>query len=89
MEGKQQFRLALAAAAAGFAWGYLRHRRDKKAPLIGLLQALEWFVSYGGALALIERARAAVEGVDVEELEAVERVTHIRQMVDERTGTEG
>ena len=34
MEGKQQLPLALAAAAAGFAWGYLRHRSQRNAPVV-------------------------------------------------------
>jgi hypothetical protein len=90
MEGKQQLGFATAAALAGIAWGYLRHRRDARAPLIALLQGLEWFVAYGGAATLIEQARTSLEGGDDERsLEAVERITHIRQVVDERTGTEG
>jgi hypothetical protein len=90
MDGKQQLRFAVAAALAGVVWGYLRHRRDARGPVIALLQGLEWFVAYGGAVTLIEQARTSLEGRDVEpSTEAVERITHIRHIVDERTGTEG
>ncbi|MBM4411085.1 MAG: hypothetical protein FJ037_07155 [Chloroflexi bacterium] len=74
---KQPIRFALAAAAAGLAWGYLRHRRDERAPLFAAVQALEWFVAYGGAAALLERVREGLEGGQVE----VERVTHTRQTI--------
>lgn len=89
MEGKSQLRFALAAALAGLAWGYMRHRREPRAPLFAALQALEWFVAYGGAAALIERARLAVEGSEEDEFDEFERITHIREEIDERTGTEG
>lgn len=89
MDGKSQLRFALAAALAGLAWGYLRHRRDERAPLFAALKALEWFVAYGGAAALIERARLAVEGPTDDDFDEFERITHIREAVDERTGTEG
>jgi hypothetical protein len=90
MDGKQQLRFAVAAAAAGVAWGWLRHRRSARAPLIALLQGLEWFVAYGGAATLIEGARTALEGGDGDPaLDGVERITHIRQIVEERTGTDG
>lgn len=89
MSDKQQFRFALAAALAGVAWGYLRHRSSARAPLIALLQGLEWFVAYGGAAALLEQARASLEGEDDASLDVAERITHIREVVNERTGTEG
>jgi hypothetical protein len=57
--------------------------------LFAALQALEWFVAYGGAAALVERARIALEGEDADDFDEFERITHIRQAVDERTGTEG
>ena len=89
MDGKSQMRFALAAALAGLAWGYLRHRGERRAPLFAALQALEWFVAYGGAAALVERARVALEGEHSDDFEEFERITRIRQAVDERTGTEG
>ena len=74
---KQSIQFALAAAVAGFAWGYLRHRRDDRAHMFALVQGLEWFVAYGGAAALLERVRKGLDGAPVE----VERVTHARQTV--------
>jgi hypothetical protein len=88
MGGKQQLRFAAAALIAGLVWGYVRHRRESRAPLYALLQGLEWFVAYGGAAVLIERAREQVEGKPPEDDEPV-RITHFRQEVTERTGTEG
>lgn len=80
---KQSIRFALAAAVAGLAWGYVRHRRDGRAPMFAAVQALEWFVAYGGAAALLERVREGLEGGgDVE----VERVTHTRQTIVDHTG---
>lgn len=79
---KQSIQFALAAAAAGLAWGYLRHRRDDRAPVFALVQALEWFVAYGGAAALLERVREGLDGAPVE----VERVTHARQTVVDHSG---
>ncbi|RLT43217.1 MAG: hypothetical protein DWI58_04785 [Chloroflexi bacterium] len=80
---KQSIRFALAAAGAGLVWGYLRHRRDGRAPMFAAVQALEWFVAYGGAAALLERVREGLEGVgDVE----VERVTHTRQTIVDHSG---
>ncbi len=89
MSDNQQFRFALAAAVAGVVWGYLRHRRSSRAPLIPLLQGLEWFIAYGGAAALVEGARESLEADEDAALDAVERVTHIREVINERTGTEG
>lgn len=79
---KQPIRFALAAAAAGLAWGYLRHRKDGRAPVFAAIQALEWFVAYGGAAALLERVREGLEGGEVE----VERVTHTRQTIVDHEG---
>ncbi|RLT36284.1 MAG: hypothetical protein DWI58_19110 [Chloroflexi bacterium] len=80
---KQSIRFALATAGAGLAWGYLRHRRDGRAPMFAAVQALEWFVAYGGAAALLERVREGLEDAgDVE----VERVTHTRQTIVDHSG---
>ncbi len=79
---KQPIRFALAAAAVGLAWGYLRHRKDGRAPVLAAIQALEWFVAYGGAAALLERVREGLEGGEVE----VERVTHTRQTIVDHEG---
>ncbi len=87
MGGKQELRFAAVAFLAGLAWGYVRHRRDVRAPLFALLQGLEWFVAYGGAAVLIERARGQLDGPSPDD-EPV-RITHLRQEVTERTGTEG
>ncbi|HJM88010.1 MAG TPA: hypothetical protein QF624_00085 [Dehalococcoidia bacterium] len=87
MGGKQELRFAFAALLAGLAWGYMRHRRDVRAPVFAVLQGLEWFVAYGGAAALIDRARDQLDESD-EDDEPV-RITHYRQEVTDRTGTEG
>lgn len=87
-DGKQQLRFAAAALLAGFAWGYLRNRERSNRVLLSLLQGIEWFIAYGGAAALIEGIRAFVDDPDDDEAPP-ERVTHIRQIVTERTGTEG
>lgn len=79
MGSRQSLKFALAAAAAGLAWGYASHRRDPRAGSFALLQALEWFVAYGGAVALIEIVRGSME--DDGDLEVTERITHIRQTV--------
>jgi hypothetical protein len=84
---RNQLKFALAAFAAGLAWGYLRHRRGGRTGLFSVLQALEWFVAYGGAAALIALVREQLEPPEPEP--EGERITHIRQVVTERTGTEG
>ena len=78
---KQSIRFALAAAGAGLLWGYVRHRKDGRAPVFAVVQALEWFVAYGGAAALLERVREGLEGGEVE----MERVTHTRQTIVDHT----
>jgi hypothetical protein len=83
---KQQLKFALAALVAGLAWGYVRHRGSSRAVMHSALQGIEWFVAYGGAVALIAGIR---ERLDDDDLEAGERITHFRQVVTERTGTEG
>jgi len=88
MSDRHQFRFALAALAAGLAWGYVRHRNNSRVALHSLLQGLEWFIAYGGAAALITMARQTIEPEDGDDGEP-ERITHIRQIVTERTGTEG
>lgn len=85
MSEKQQLRFALAALAAGIAWGFLRHRGRDHARLLSVLQGLEWFVAYGGAVALIAGLRGYLEGDETPD----ETITAFRQTVTERTGTEG
>lgn len=86
-DGKQQLRFAAAALLAGCVWGFVRNRERSNRVLLALLQGVEWFIAYGGAAALLEGIRAVV---DRDEEDATpERVTHIRQIVAERTGTEG
>lgn len=87
MSDRGQLKFALAAFAAGLAWGYLRHRRTGRTGLHSVLQALEWFVAYGGAAALITLVREQLEPREPEP--EGERITHFRQVVTERTGTEG
>jgi hypothetical protein len=85
---RSQLKFALGAFAAGLAWGYLRHRRSGRAPMMSVLQALEWFVAYGGAAAIITLLREFIED-DEDTPPEGERITHFRQVVTERTGTEG
>ncbi|MBT5775080.1 MAG: hypothetical protein HOH95_11960 [Dehalococcoidia bacterium] len=89
MDGKQQFGLALAAAAGGLAWGYACHRGDRRVAVFALIQAAEWFVAYGGAAAVLASARQALEHTSDGDDFEVERVTRIRQSVTEPTGTDG
>jgi hypothetical protein len=88
-DGKQQLRFAAAALLAGFVWGYVRNRERSNRVLRSLLQGIEWFIAYGGAAALIEGLRAFMDDHDDDDDAPPERVTHIRQIVTERTGTEG
>ncbi len=88
MDGKQQLRFAAAAFLAGCLWGYLRNRERGNRTLLSLLQGVEWFIAYGGATALIEGLRAFVEPPEQDEPTS-ERVTNFRQIVSDRTGTEG
>jgi hypothetical protein len=88
MSDRSQLKFALAALSAGLAWGYLRHRQSGRAPLMALLQGLEWFVAYGGAAALLLLVREALDPDDNGPVDG-ERITHFRQVVSERTGTEG
>ena len=88
MNEKQQLSFAAAAFIAGLAWGALRYRQREHVTVLSVLQGLEWFVTYGGAVAVIGCLREALEEAEPSE-DDDERVTHIRQVVTERTGTEG
>ena len=88
MSDRSQLKFALAAFAAGLAWGYLRHRRSGRSGALSLLQAVEWFVAYGGAAALVALVRERLAPPDPDGADG-ERITHFRQVVTERTGTEG
>lgn len=76
--GRQTLRLALGAAVAGFAWGYLRHRTHPRRTFLALMQAAEWFVACGGAATVVDLLRDGLEGDD---REVTERVTHTMQTV--------
>ncbi|MBM4415426.1 MAG: hypothetical protein FJ035_04040 [Chloroflexi bacterium] len=89
MSDRHQLRFALAALLAGLLWGYARHRGDRRTSVHSALQGLEWFIAYGGAAALVALARNFLERADPPEPPEGERVTHFRQVVAERTGTEG
>ncbi len=84
MGDKQTLRFAIAAAVAGLAWGYINHRRDPRAPAYAVLQALEWFVAYGGAAVLIEFVRQGLDEDD-DDLEITERVMRTKQTVTDET----
>ncbi len=88
MNERQQLGFAAAAFVAGVAWGALRYRQSERSTALSLLQGLEWFVVYGGAVALISSLREAIEDAE-RPADDGERVTHFRQVVTERTGTEG
>jgi hypothetical protein len=92
LNGRQQFQLAMAAAAAGLMWGYLRHRGDSRAAWFAIIQAAEWFVINGGATIALRAMRDGLERVgrpeDLDDF-MVERITRTRQVVSERTGTDG
>ena len=88
MSERQQLGLAAAAFVAGIGWASLRHRGHPRLAAVAVLQGLEWFVAYGGAIAVISWLRESLEKIE-EPAESDERITHIRQVVTERTGTEG
>lgn len=89
MGDKHQLRFALVALAAGLAWGYLRNRNRGHASVFSLLQGLEWFIAYGGAAAMVELARRTIEERDDAQEQPPDRITHLRQVVTEPTGTDG
>ena len=82
MDHTRQLGLALSAATAGLAWGYLRARRHPRAGLLAALQGLDWFVAAGGAAALIAILRAGLEEEQTT-VEEFERVTRSREIVHE------
>ena len=83
MSDRSQLKFALGAFAAGLAWGYIRYRRSGRAPLMSVLQALEWFIAYGGAVALITILRESMEPATPDDPDDAphERITHFRQAV--------
>ena len=88
MPTTRQLGMAISAAIAGVAWGYLRARQHRHANTLALLQGLEWFVAAGGAATLIEYARAEILGETDEDeqpaaVEEIERITHARRVVTE------
>lgn len=88
MEDKQELKFAIGALTAGLVWGYIRNRGDSRAPVFAMLQGIEWFVAYGGASALIQSARGLLEQLP-EEGFGEDRISHFREVVTERTGTDG
>jgi hypothetical protein len=86
MTPKHPLRFAGIAFVAGCLWGYFRNRGKRNDYVLALLQGVEWFIAYGGAAALMEGVRAFVDPEDEPESE---RVTHLRQIVADRTGTDG
>jgi hypothetical protein len=84
---RSQLKFAAAALVAGLAWGYFRHRDSGRRVFFAVLQALEWFVAYGGAAAVLALLRETMEPSDDDP--GTERITHFRQVVTERTGTDG
>lgn len=91
LNGRQQFGLAVSAACAGLAWGYLRHRGDRRAIWFALIQGAEWFVANGGASIVLQTMRETLDrnGEPAVDDFEVERITRTRQIVNERTGTDG
>ena len=88
MNGRQQLGMAIAAALGGLIWGYLRHRSDGRATAYALIQAGEWFLAFGGAKLMLDSAHQTLDSAAPDDFE-VERITRTRQIVSERTGTEG
>lgn len=80
--GRQALRLPVAAAVAGFAWGYARHRRHPRRGFLAVMQAAEWFVACGGAAVVVEVLRDGLGDAGSDEL--TERVTHTTQTVTDR-----
>lgn len=81
-DGKQGLKFAIAAALAGFAWAYLRHRTHPRRTGLALTQAAEWFIATGGAATVVDLLREGLEAGD----ELTERVTHTTQTVTDRAG---
>ena len=72
-------------------WGYLRHRGDRRAAWFAIIQAADWFIANGGAAILLEAARDTLDRAErpaIDDFE-IESITRTRQIVTERTGTEG
>jgi hypothetical protein len=89
MSEKQQLRFALVALVAGLAWGFVRHRNDAHRSTFAVFQGLEWFITYGGAVALIAMIR---ETMQRESDAAADRDgLHFlrREVTEERTGALG
>lgn len=82
-DGRQTLRLALAAALAGFAWAFLRHRGHPRRASLAWTQAAEWFIATGGAATLVDLLREGILGADAE---VTERVSHTKQTVTDRAG---
>ncbi|MDA1148192.1 MAG: hypothetical protein O3A76_16465 [Chloroflexi bacterium] len=81
----------MGAAVAGLMWGYLRHRGDKRATWFALIQGAEWFVANGGAAIVLQTLRETLDraGKPAPDDFEVERITRTRQVISERTGTDG
>ena len=89
MSEKQQLRFALVALVAGLAWGFVRHRRDAHRSTFAVFQGLEWFISYGGAVALISMIRETMLR-NSDAADAGDGLHFLRREVtEERTGTLG
>ena len=56
-----------------------------------VIQAAEWFVANGGATIVLQTMRETLDRASQPEVDdfEVERITRTRQIVSERTGTEG
>ena len=81
-KGRGTLGLPIAAAVAGLAWGYLRHRGQRRQLSLALTQAAEWFIAAGGAATLVEVLRGTLDSDDLEEL--TERVTHATQRITDQ-----
>lgn len=75
---RPSLKFALAAAAAGFLVGMARRRGQSRARSLATLQAVEWFLSAGGASLLTSAIQRTLEDHDVE---VTERVTRVEQTV--------
>jgi hypothetical protein len=78
---KASLKLALVAGIAGLLAGYASHRAHPRARTLASLQAVEWFLSAGGASLLTSAIRRML---DEAELEVTERVVTVEETVYDR-----
>lgn len=78
---RPSLKFAVVAGLAGFVVAFANHRGERRARSLATLQALEWFLSAGGASLLTTVVRRTLEERDVE---VTERFTQVDQTVVDR-----